>query len=179
LRFFGGGSPPVETDTGGSRVSGRRTEQSSVLPGARYPKTIKQTTPKTLDDIGPRIVSHQNLRCSPTHLIEHLTKSHAEPRLQDLLPNLPGTDLSRGSISIRLPVRRQTTSLPELRRDNSRTSRVRDGVPRLLTRLEDLWLLDLREPTDESGRGPQRDHRTRRVSPKQSVTPRVSKLNDL
>jgi hypothetical protein len=98
-------------------------------------------------------VSLEHFGSSLVFLLRCRSLTHAKPRLQGLLPNLQGTDLSRGQISIRLPVRRQTTSLPELRRDNSRTSRVRDGVPRLLTSLQAMWLLDLRECPNETRRG--------------------------
>ena len=40
--------------------------------------------------------------------------------------------------------------MPELRRDNTRTRRNRDRVPRLLTSLQAMWLLDLRERADLS-----------------------------
>src|SRR2546426_886187 len=49
-------------------------------------------------------------------------------------------------------------------------NRVRDSVPRLLTRLEDLWLLDLRERPEESRYRSIRDHRSKRGSSKRSVT---------
>ena len=39
--------------------------------------------------------------------------------------------------------------MPELWRNNPRTSRIRDSVPRLLTSLQAMWLLDLREPPEE------------------------------
>src|SRR6266571_1709545 len=47
--------------------------------------------------------------------------------------------------------------------------RIRNSLPRLLTRLEDLWLMNLREPPEENGRRPQQDLRTRLVPLKQRV----------
>ncbi len=60
--------------------------------------------------------------------------------------------------------------MPELWRNNPRTSRNRNSVPRLLTKIQDMWLLDLREPPKESGHRPQRDSRTRKVPHKQCPT---------
>jgi hypothetical protein len=97
---------------------------------------------------------------------------HAEPQLQSLLPNLPGANIPRNPIPIRLPVRRPTTSLPELRRNTTRTSRNRNSVPRLLTSLQAMWLLDLREPQDENGQKPQRHPRTRNVLTDHRVMPK-------
>src|SRR6266704_6841484 len=43
--------------------------------------------------------------------------------------------------------------MPELWRRNPRTSRVRDSVPRLLTSLRAMWLLDVRDHPDERKHG--------------------------
>ena len=54
--------------------------------------------------------------------------------------------------------------MPELWRDNLRTHRVRDGVPRLLTSLHAMWLLDLREPLEETRSERKRDGQVKKVS---------------
>ncbi len=54
--------------------------------------------------------------------------------------------------------------MPELWRDNLRTRRVRDGVPRLLTSLQAMWLLDLRERLDETRNERKRDDRVKKLS---------------
>ena len=54
--------------------------------------------------------------------------------------------------------------MPELWRDNLRTGRVRDGVPRLLTSLQAMWLLDLREPLEETRSERKRDDRVEKPS---------------
>ncbi len=54
--------------------------------------------------------------------------------------------------------------MPELWRDNLRTGRVRDGVPRLLTSLHAMWLLDLREPLEETRSERKRDDRVKKPS---------------
>ena len=54
--------------------------------------------------------------------------------------------------------------MPELWRDNLRTHRVRDGVPRLLTSLQAMWLLDLREPLEETRSERKRDDRVKKPS---------------
>src|SRR6266566_2832071 len=79
------------------------------------------------------------------------------------------TDLSRDPIPIRLPVRRPTTSLPELWRNNPRTSRNRNSVPRLWTSLQAMWLLDLREPPAESHRKGKRGYQVKTISAKPSL----------
>ncbi len=104
-------------------------------------------------------VSLEHSESSLVFLLHCRSLPHAKPRLQGLLPNLPRNDIPRGQISIRLPVRRQTPRLPELWRDHSRTGRVRDSVPRLLTSLQAMWLLDLREHTNETRRKRKRDGR--------------------
>src|SRR5207245_8064518 len=83
---------------------------------------------------------------------------------------MPRTNIPRAPISIRLPVRRQTASLAELWRNNLRTSRLWDGVPRLLTSLQVMGLLDLRELPEESGRRRQQDRRTKRIPSKQNLS---------
>jgi len=115
------------------------------------------------------LVSNQISFYSLTHLLRDTTSgSHADHRLPSLLPALPGTHLSRDPIPIRQHVHRQSTSLSGLRRENPPAAGVRDGVPRLLTRIADMWLLDLREPPEES-RGSRRERRTSRVPSKRSV----------
>ncbi|HYU54875.1 MAG TPA: hypothetical protein VEL71_01525 [Candidatus Dormibacteraeota bacterium] len=54
--------------------------------------------------------------------------------------------------------------MPEVWRDNLRTSRVRDGVSRLLTSLQAMWLLDLRERPDETRNERKPDGRVKKVS---------------
>ena len=51
-------------------------------------------------------------------------------------------------------------------RQNLRTRRVRDGVPGLLTSLEAMWLLDLRERPDETRNERKRDVRVKEPSSK-------------
>ena len=59
---------------------------------------------------------------------------------------------TRGPIPSRFAVRRPNTSLPELSRDDSGTTWVRDRIQGLLSSLWDMWLMDLREPIGrESG----------------------------
>src|SRR5437870_5625523 len=72
-------------------------------------------------------------------------------------------------ISLRFPFRRQIASLPELWRNNTRTSRNRDSVPRLLTSLQAMWLLDLRERPKENYRRNGRDGRVKRHTPNAKV----------
>ena len=131
---------------------------------ANYQESIRQSAGSIFT-----IVSNQNSFYSLTHLHRHTNSgSHADHRLPSLLPALPGTHLSRDPIPIRQHVHRQSISLPELRRENPPAARVRNGVPRLLTRIADMWLLDLREPLEES-RGSRRERRTSRVPSKRSV----------
>jgi len=54
--------------------------------------------------------------------------------------------------------------MPELRRNNLRASRVGDRVRRLLTSLRAMWLLDLREPLEETRSERKRDDRVKKVS---------------
>jgi hypothetical protein len=89
---------------------------------------------------GPGLFRQYFLFLSPASTSRASTWAYAEPRLPGLLSNLPRTDVSRGPIPIRLPVRRPTTSLPEPWRNNPRTSRNRDSVPRLWRRLLLRWL---------------------------------------
>src|SRR6266571_966854 len=100
----------------------------------------------------------------PLFYFKHHIGSHAKPRLQSLLPNMSGTNIPRTPIPIRLPVRRQTTSMPELRRNNTRTSRILDSVPRLLTSLKAMWIIDLREPLEETRSERKRDNRVKKPS---------------
>ena len=51
-----------------------------------------------------------------------------------------------------------------MRRNNLRTRRIRDSVSRLLTSLEAMWLLDLRERPDETRDKRQRDDRVKEPS---------------
>ncbi len=54
--------------------------------------------------------------------------------------------------------------MPELWRDNLRTRRIRDSMPGLLTSLQAMWLLDLRERPDETRNERKRDGRVKKVS---------------
>ena len=133
---------------------------------ANYQESIRQSAGSIFT-----IVSVQIFFSSLTRLLRDTTSgSHADPRLPNLLPALPGTHLSRDPIPIRQHVHRQSTSLPGLRREDPPAARVRDGVPGLLTRLEDMWLMDLREPPEESHVRSKREPGTRRVRPPRRVT---------
>src|SRR5213592_237183 len=117
------------------------------------------------------IVSGQIFFSSLTHLLRDTTSgSHADSRLPNLLPAMPGTHLSRDPIPIRQHVHRQSTSLPGLRREDPPAAGVRNGVPGLLTRIADMSLLDLREPPEESDVRSKREPGTRRVRPPRRVT---------
>src|SRR6266487_2198655 len=65
---------------------------------------------------------------------------------------------------------RQSPSLQELRTTKTRTSGSRNVLPRLLTKIQDMWLLDLRETPI---RGLQKDRRNGRIR-KSSRQPRVT-----
>ncbi len=67
-------------------------------------------------------------------------------------------------------LRRQSPNLRELRTKKTRTAGSRNVLPRLLTRIQDMWLLDLREPRKESHDMPISDHRSKRVPSRQNVT---------
>ena len=54
--------------------------------------------------------------------------------------------------------------MPELWRDNLRTRRVGDRVPGLLTSLEAMWLLDLRERPEGTRNEGKRDDRVKKPS---------------
>src|SRR6266566_1666804 len=51
-------------------------------------------------------------------------------------------------IPIRPRLHRQTLNVRKLRTRKTRTSGSRNVLPRLLTRIRDMWLMDLREPTE-------------------------------
>src|SRR5437867_5858723 len=132
---------------------------------ANYRESIRQSAASIFT-----IVSNQVSFYSLTNLLRHTNSgSHAEPRIPNLLPAMPGTHLPRDPIPIRQHVHRQSVSLPGLRRENPPAARVRNGVPGLLTRIADMWLMDLREPQKESRHGPIGDQRSKRVSSKRSV----------
>jgi len=54
--------------------------------------------------------------------------------------------------------------MPELWRDNLRTRRVRDSVQGLLTSLEAMWLLDIRETPEDIRNKRKRDDRVKKQS---------------
>ena len=77
---------------------------------------------------------------------------------------MPETHPAPDPIPIRPRLRRQSPNLRELRTEKTRTLGSMDVLPRLLTSLQAMWLLDLRERPEESGRRPQQDHRTKKGS---------------
>src|SRR5260370_39173481 len=86
---------------------------------------------------------------------------------------MPETHPAPDPIPMRPRLRRQSLSLEELRTENTRTTESRNVLPRLLTRIQDIRLMDLREPPKESHVGSPHEHRASRISSKRSVTPNL------
>src|SRR5256886_17500330 len=61
-------------------------------------------------------------------------------------------------------LRRQSPIMRKLRTKKTRTTRARNVLPRLLTKIQDMWLMDLREPPKESHVGSRHEHRASRIS---------------
>src|SRR5438034_10934165 len=78
--------------------------------------------------------------------------SHAEHGSEDLLSALPRAYVSRGPIPFRPSVHRPRTGLRAVSRKDSRTARVREGVLGLLTSLQAMWLMDLRQRRKQNRR---------------------------
>src|SRR6266699_2825219 len=125
----------------------------TVSPSARSPGLFRNTFSPSLTFV---------LRKPPPGTMQSLD-------YQVFCKTCQSTDLSRGPIPIRLPVRRPTTSLPELRRNNPRISRLWDSVPRLLTSLQAMRHLDIRERPIEVGRKSNQDDQVKKYSQKSSV----------
>src|SRR5467141_1487562 len=75
-------------------------------------------------------------------------------------------------ISIRPRLHRQNLNVRKLRTTKTRTTGTRDVLPRLLTKIEDMWLLDIREPQNRAAAKPNGDRRTRTVTAKKESHPR-------
>jgi len=89
-----------------------------------------------------------------------------------LLPAMPETHPTPDPIPIRPRLRRQSPNLRELRTKKTRTLGSRDVLPRLLTRIQDMWLMDLRVQQEAGCGRPRRDLRNKRGSSKQIITRR-------
>ncbi len=80
------------------------------------------------------------------------SKDHAEPRSSRLLPAVSEIHVSPDPMPIEPRHHRQSPSVRELRTRKTRAAGSRNVLPRLLTSLQTMWLLDLREPPDERQR---------------------------
>src|SRR5438309_8919643 len=89
-----------------------------------------------------------------------------------LLPAMPETHPTPDPIPIRPRLRRQSPNMRELRTKKTRTLGSRDVLPRLLTRIQDMWLMDLRVQQEAGCGRSRRDLRNKRGSSKHIITPR-------
>jgi hypothetical protein len=88
---------------------------------------------------------------------------------------MPETHPTPDPIPIRPRLRRQSPDLRELRTKKTGNPGSRDVLPRLLTRIQDMWLMDLREPQETNTHRPVPHSQSKKISKKQSITrPTVS-----
>src|SRR5213080_3592197 len=104
---------------------------------------------------------------------------HAEHRPPRHLPAMPETHPTPDPIPIRPRLRRQSLNVRELWTRKTRTTGSRNVLPRLLTRIQDMWLTDLREPPKESHVGSRNEHRASRISSKRSVTHNLQSIRSV
>src|SRR2546430_13428394 len=109
--------------------------------------------------------------------IELGTPSLQESPQPHLWPAMPETHPTPDPIPIRPRLRRQSPRVRELRRKKTRTPGSRNVLPRLLTKIQDMWLMDLRVQQEAGCGRARRDLRNKRGSSKQIITRRPSKSN--
>src|SRR5438552_12109036 len=85
---------------------------------------------------------------------------------------MPETHPTPDPIPIRPRLHRQSPNLRELRTEKTRNLGSRDVLPRLLTRIQDMWLMDLRVQQEAGCGRSRRDLRNKRGSSKQIITRR-------
>src|SRR2546427_3987002 len=82
---------------------------------------------------------------------------------------MPETHHAPDTVPIRPRLHRQSLRVRELRTKKTRTTGSRNVLPRLLTTLQAMWLLDLREGLEESHEKDRRDNRTEKETQRPSV----------
>src|SRR2546422_6878079 len=82
---------------------------------------------------------------------------------------MPETHPTPDPMPIRPRLHRQSPSMRELRTKKTRTVGSRNVLPRLLTNLQAMWLLDIRERPKENYRRNGRVDRVKRVPPNPRV----------
>src|SRR5947208_4463265 len=102
--------------------------------------------------------------------IELGTPSLQESPEPHLWPTMPETHPTQDPIPIRPRLRRQSPSVRELRTKKTRTTGTRNVLPRLLTRIQDMWLMDLRVQQETGCNRPRRNLRNTRGPSKQTIT---------
>src|SRR6266699_566774 len=85
---------------------------------------------------------------------------------------MPETHFALDPIPIRPRLHLQSLSLRELRTKNTRTTGPRNVLPGLLTRIRDMWLMDLREPTERGIVESPRTRGTRKADSRQNDSKR-------
>ena len=89
-----------------------------------------------------------------------------------LLSAMPETHPTPDPTPNRPRLRRQSPSVRELRTKKTRTTGTRNVLPRPLTRIQDMWLMDLRVQQEAGCNRPRRNLRNTKGPSKQTITRR-------